>query len=123
MFLLQHAERGERCRRAVSREYGRARKGTAGFTLLEVQVAMLLLLVALMSVSVHGALQHRHLAWIEQYGKAHGIVDLAASRVVMTLTEEDGALPLPTCDVVLLQTSTQGQGATADVQVTRNPGP
>ncbi len=48
MFSLQRAERGERCRRAVSREYGRARKGTAGFTLLEVQVAMLLLLVALM---------------------------------------------------------------------------
>ncbi len=98
-------------------------KGAAGFTLLEVQVAMLLLLVALMGISIHGALQRRHLAWIEQYGKVHGRVDLGASRAVMTLTEADAALPAPGCDVLLTQTATLPGGGSATVQVTRNTGP
>jgi len=84
---------------------------------------MLLLLVALMGISIHGALQRRHLAWIEQYGKVHGRVDLAASRVVMTVTEPDGAVVVPACNVLLTQTTTVPGGARADVQVTRNSGP
>ncbi len=95
------------------------RKAQSGFTFLEVQVAMLLLLIGIMGIVLHGAAQRRHLAWISEYGKARGIVNLVASRAVLTYTEDDNSARLPECTITLLATASVGAVASAEVRVAR----
>jgi len=96
------------------------RPGDRGFTILEVQVAVLLLVLALTLVLAQGTNQQRHLTWVEGLGKAHGVVDVANQRVILAVAEPRAAETLPACKLRLLALSESGSYADAEVEIWSN---
>lgn len=91
-----------------------------GFTLVEIQIAVLLLSVALAGLTGVYAMQHRHLSWMEQNGRSYGIVDPVAKRALVSLADDLGDGSLPPCEVALVKIKDEdGEKLEAEVRVSQ----
>ncbi len=86
-----------------------------GFSLLEVQIAILILVLAVMGLMATVASQNRHLVGVEEYGKVRGVTSTARKRVVVSYTE--AATTGPACEVHLDDLAERGRSLTARVRV------
>ncbi len=96
----------------------RGASGSGGFSLLEVQIAILVLVLAVMGLMATVANQNRHLVGVEEYGRVRGVTSTASKRVVVAFTE--AATTGPACDIRLDELDERGHvSLTARVRVFR----
>ncbi len=104
----------------VAKAAGFGRSGDEGYTILEVQITVLVLLVALGGVMAQSIAHRRHLGWVEDYGKAQGIVDGDRGRAVLVVSESDANAMVPACKLELVGLDKTSTFLEAEVDVWRN---
>ncbi len=79
-----------------------------GFTLIEVQVATLLFVIAVLTMVSHARVYGDIVAWLENDRRVTGIVDVGAERAVLAVTEAGQDAGPPPCRVRLLSADYSG---------------
>jgi prepilin-type N-terminal cleavage/methylation domain-containing protein len=78
---------------------GRISGPPRGFTLIELQVAIVLLVVAAFILGGHHRIYNQLLAGVHEDRRAAGYVDLTAQRAFLVIAEEGTGAGPPPCDV------------------------
>ena len=96
-------------RLALARFGGRSCfKGAAGFTLVEVQVAIVIFVFGMIAVLGYAGVNGKLISSVESERGLDGYADLAAERVIVTMTGEPGTTGAPACNVTLQSIDTSG---------------
>jgi len=93
------------------RKSSRARvdsRANRGFTLLEVQVAVVLLVLTLFVLGGHNRVINQLLTGVLTDKRVDGYVDLATERAFLTISESGQAAGTPPCDVRVDSVDTSG---------------
>jgi hypothetical protein len=107
-------------RLALARFGGRSCfKGAAGFTLVEVQVAIVLFVFGMIAVLGYASVNRKLIGSVESERALDGYADLAAERVIVTMTGEPGTTGLPACDVRLQSIDTSGLYPVVEISAQR----
>jgi hypothetical protein len=93
------------------------RRGTGGFTLLEVQIAVLVLIVALFTLVGHHKVYNDLLDGVTEDKRVSGYMDLTDNRLVTTLTEQGPDAAPPACHVFVSDVTYSGGTPRVDVIV------
>jgi hypothetical protein len=99
----------------VSLSKGRRRAG--GFTILEVQIAVLVLLIALFTLVGHHKVYNDLLDGVTEDKRVSGYIDLTDDRLVVTLTEQGPDAAPPACHVYVTDVTYSGGNPRIDVVV------
>ena len=89
-------------RLAIARFGGRScLRQAAGFTLVEVQVAIVLFVFGMIAVLGYARVNGSLIASVEDERAVDGYADLGEERVIVTMTGEPGTTGAPACEVHL----------------------
>jgi hypothetical protein len=78
------------------------------FTILEVQVAIVVLAITILTLGGHHRIMNSLLRGVQQDRQAGGFVDLVTERGAMTYTEEGDAPSPPPCNVTVYDSDLTG---------------
>ncbi len=107
----------------ASARHGRCRRAQKGFTLIEVQVATLLFVIAVLTMVSHAQVYGDIVAWLENDRSVTGTVDVEAERAVLAVAQAGQAPGPPPCRVRLLSADYSGtNGSKARVELTDRSG-
>lgn len=95
--------------------------GTAGFTLVEVQVAIIVLAVAIFSLGGHNRAMNSLLRGVEADKRVSGYVDLSAERAFLLISASGKNAALPPCNVSVNSVDLTGSDPKIYVQVEETP--
>jgi len=87
---------------------GRRARATRGFTLIELQVAIVLLVVAAFILGGHHRVYNQLLSGVHEDRRAAGYVDLTAERAFLVIAEEGKGAGSPPCDIKVDSVSFSG---------------
>ncbi len=79
-----------------------------GFTLVEVQVAIILTVVLLYTMGGHSRVVNQLLAGVQEDKRVSGIVDVASERASLSISDTGTGAGPPTCDVIIKSIDTSG---------------
>ena len=95
----------------------RIRSSAGGFTLVEVQIAIVLFVLVMMILLGHGSAFYDLVGWLENERSVHGVVDVDSGRAFVAVSQAgEGAGP-PPCEIRLLSIDDSGTYPVAEVQV------
>ena len=86
----------------------RIRRRDAGISLLEVNVAIIVLVIAVLTMGGHQRIYNQLLAGVTVDKKVDGYFDLTTERAVLTMAEADQDVAAPACDVTVQSVDTGG---------------
>ena len=89
----------------------------SGFTLVEVQIAIVLFVLVMLILLSHGGVFYNLLGWLENERRVHGVVEVSAERAIVTVAEAGEGGDQPPCEIRLLSIDTSGLYPVAEVQV------
>ena len=74
-------------------------KTQRGFTLVEIQIAILLIVVLLYTLGGHTRVVNQLLAGVQDDKRVAGVVDLTSERAVLSISDTGTGAGAPVCDV------------------------
>jgi hypothetical protein len=95
----------------------RRRRFSAGYTIVEVQIAIILMLIALWGMGSHARIYNQLLAGIEQDNAIQGVVNVGVGRAILAVSSAGADAGPPPCEIRLLSIDTGGTYPVAQVQV------
>lgn len=99
----------------TKRAAGRLRQ--AGYTIVEVQIAVLLMLIAMWGISGHQRAYNSVMGGLETENRVRGVVDVTSERAIVAVSEKGGASGPPQCEIRLVDIDTSGSNPVAEVIV------
>jgi prepilin-type N-terminal cleavage/methylation domain-containing protein len=87
---------------------GRSLRAPRGFTLIELQVAIVLLVIAAFILGGHHHVYNQLLSGVHEDRRAAGYVDLTAERAFLMIAEEGPGAGPPPCDIKVNSVSFSG---------------
>ncbi len=113
----------ERSSKQRSASFRPGRQAARGFTLIEVQVATLLFVLAVLTLVGHARVYGKLVGWLESEHRARGVVDIERGRAVLTVTEAGRQAGPPACRLRLVSVDYAGtDGAQALVEISDRGG-
>jgi hypothetical protein len=96
-----------------------SKSSTRGFTLLDVQIAIVILAVAMLGMVGHGRAYRSILDALQREHRFDGVAVAAKHRVIVSVAEVDSGGSPPRCEVEVDTVELDGTTATAELGVTR----
>ncbi len=93
-----------------------------GFTLIEVQVATLLFVLAVLTMTNHTRIYGDMVAWLETDNRVSGSVDVDGQRAVLAVIEAGKDPQLPPCRIRLVSAESTSNGSEALVELSDRGG-
>ena len=95
------------------------KSSTRGFTFLDVQIAIVILAVAMIGMVGHGRAYRSMLEALQREHRFEGVALAATNRVVLSVMEVQNSGSQPRCDVAVDSVTQDGATAVAELVVTR----
>jgi type II secretory pathway pseudopilin PulG len=106
--------------RSTARTRGRSRfRDRRGFTLIEVQVAIVLFVFGMISFLGYTRVNGQLVTSVEQQRSIDGYADLAEDRAIVVIASAPGTTSAPACDLILQDIDTSGTYPVVEVSVAR----